>query len=427
MTRHGRSTRWFANSVAMAGLAVVAAGCGDVGRAGTLTGFETSGNSWREGSFSDTGAQVEVWSVEIVATGGKGGDVFGVPNASGLSVSRKYGGRGCEVRVTTRTFGSTISSSVGTPGDDVDATRLNYDTYVAAGGKGGTGLIGGGDGGSNVWEWLPDPGGAGGGAATAVWRDGISLATAAGGGGASVYFDGGSACVAGTADGGDGTGPSGYAGYGARLVDGRFVCGQGGTNAITGGRGFAGVRFPGYATMPAPAMYGGTGQTVSTNFAAGGGGGGGGECGGGGGAGSSSNRQDKSGAGGAGVSFGWSEWAAGGYAPPSFSASSSPPRVVFHWVQFTTDKALVGGRVGQPYSVTLTADFGETGALTAQQGARWTVYSGSIPGLRLDPATGVLSGTPTTPGTYTVAVEAAATQNGLIRAHSRRTFTIVIS
>ncbi len=67
----------------------------------------------------------------------------------------------------------------------------------------------------------------------------------------------------------------------------------------------------------------------------------------------------------------------------------------------TTPAALPGGSVSLPYSVTLAASGGT-------QPYRWTVLSGALPlGLALAPASGVLSGTPLSAGTFSFTVQVA--------------------
>lgn len=62
--------------------------------------------------------------------------------------------------------------------------------------------------------------------------------------------------------------------------------------------------------------------------------------------------------------------------------------------------SLLSGTVGTAYSRTLTADSCATTPLS------WQVFSGSLPdGLTLDETTGVISGTPTTDGTYSFTIQ----------------------
>jgi hypothetical protein len=66
-----------------------------------------------------------------------------------------------------------------------------------------------------------------------------------------------------------------------------------------------------------------------------------------------------------------------------------------------TTTSLPNGTVGQPYSRAVQAA-GGTGAFT------WSISAGTLPpNLNLDPATGVISGTPTTPGTSSFTVRAS--------------------
>ena len=76
------------------------------------------------------------------------------------------------------------------------------------------------------------------------------------------------------------------------------------------------------------------------------------------------------------------------------------------------------GVVGVPYSTTLTAS-GGTGALT------WSVVSGNPPaGLTFNPATGVLSGTPTTVGTSAFTVQVVDTSNVPFTVQARESVTV---
>jgi len=75
--------------------------------------------------------------------------------------------------------------------------------------------------------------------------------------------------------------------------------------------------------------------------------------------------------------------------------------------------ALAAGTVGMTYSQALSATGGTPIA--------WSVASGALPaGLSLDPAAGVISGTPTTPGTFNFTVQAANAVGSDTRAFSIR-------
>ena len=94
--------------------------------------------------------------------------------------------------------------------------------------------------------------------------------------------------------------------------------------------------------------------------------------------------------------------------------------VVTRAVTITTPSPLAPATVGTPYTKTL-------GSQWALAPARWAVSAGALPtGLTLNPATGVISGTPTTAGTTTfgVTVTDATTPTPL---SGSRTFTMVVT
>ncbi|MFM5904280.1 MAG: beta strand repeat-containing protein, partial [Microbacteriaceae bacterium] len=85
--------------------------------------------------------------------------------------------------------------------------------------------------------------------------------------------------------------------------------------------------------------------------------------------------------------------------------------------------SLASGNVSSAYSQTLTAT-GGTGTYT-----NWTKSSGTMPpGLSLDSSTGVISGTPTTSGTYSVTftVDSGTLDTGAANTSNTKTYSIVI-
>jgi hypothetical protein len=86
-----------------------------------------------------------------------------------------------------------------------------------------------------------------------------------------------------------------------------------------------------------------------------------------------------------------------------------------------TTPALAGGGVGEPYSATLAATGGPTPADYS-----WAVVSGSLPaGLSLDPASGMISGTPTTAGSSTFTVQVTA--GGAFPVTAAQSYTITVA
>ena len=82
----------------------------------------------------------------------------------------------------------------------------------------------------------------------------------------------------------------------------------------------------------------------------------------------------------------------------------------------TTPTALPSASAGVPYSQTISA----TGGVTPYA---WTIVSGAVPGLTINPATGVLSGTPTTGGSYSPRIQVADAAGTT----SARTFTLTVT
>ena len=88
---------------------------------------------------------------------------------------------------------------------------------------------------------------------------------------------------------------------------------------------------------------------------------------------------------------------AGGRATKSFSVVVNPPSL-----SITVGAQPPGGTVGVAYSQTLPlVANGGTPPIT------WSVTAGAVPGLTFNPATLVLSGTPTTAGSFTLTIQAA--------------------
>src|SRR3989442_236408 len=88
---------------------------------------------------------------------------------------------------------------------------------------------------------------------------------------------------------------------------------------------------------------------------------------------------------------------------------ASPPTI-------TTPSPLPPGTVGVPYSQTMLA----TGGVSPY---RWGGSGTLPPGLQLAPDSGVLSGTPATPGTFTFTIQVADDLN----ANSSKAFSLTIN
>jgi hypothetical protein len=93
-----------------------------------------------------------------------------------------------------------------------------------------------------------------------------------------------------------------------------------------------------------------------------------------------------------------------GFSGPAGVASSAPPP------KLTADKPATTATVGTAYSYTYEAT-----VQVSEPIATFRIASGSVPpGLTLDPTTGVLSGTPTTAGTYHFTIEAVNAATGTL-------------
>jgi hypothetical protein len=98
------------------------------------------------------------------------------------------------------------------------------------------------------------------------------------------------------------------------------------------------------------------------------------------------------------------------YEPPHFEQSAGGASIYISGTQ------LSNGTVSFAYSETLTANGGFPPYT-------WTLLSGSLPpGLSLGPSTGIITGTPTTAGTYTFTVEATDSLSNI----ATNTFSITI-
>ncbi|MFZ9630070.1 MAG: hypothetical protein ACO3C1_12060, partial [Ilumatobacteraceae bacterium] len=201
------STRLSLSAAALTALLVPLVSCG-AERAGTATfAYATP----VVGATFDPAANPDVVALQVVAVGGRGGAV-----PSSLVATPQRGGRGCQVTVTVLASGGVISSVLGANGGDAPTSGAAL---------GGSGWIGGGQGG----QALRGLGGASGGGATGVFRGTTLIAVAAGGGGAGTSGAGGSACGLSTADGQVGSGLA--PGAGAQIVGTTNTPGAGGTTA----------------------------------------------------------------------------------------------------------------------------------------------------------------------------------------------------
>lgn len=380
--------------LAAAGLATLSCAAD---RSGTLLSqVATVGPSFDEAAHSD------VWVVQAVVVGARGGNVT---LADGTVVQ---GGRGCVVTMSYATYGATANSLVGVAAPDVTSQSAT---------TGGGGFRGGGNGGAG----LGARGGAGGGGATGVVRSGILVAVAAGGGGASARGAGGSACGDGTQSGQNGSGS--VPGQGAVVTGTQDVPGAGGRiSGIAAGAG----RCPALSSSLSLAdlVAGGAGGQVPVVTFNGGGAGGAGSCGGGGGAPDVAGQSSASG-GGAGSSYAFESCANGiTCVAPSFAASTSAPGVTYRWITMANvgpQSVPAGNEVHYAY----TATYADGALVNSDLNAEYSIVSGSIPrGLTLDASTGIISGRPYV-GRVTFTLQAAVrSADGRVIAMSRHAYEI---
>jgi hypothetical protein len=344
---------------------------------GWLTGTAGSADAATTSSFTVGACTTQDWTVPAGVTAA----VFDVYGAVGGEFGNTLGGSGGHVQAALALSpGEVLTIATGGQGG---STGQQPGMYNSPGGSGG--CNGGGAGGAGQGTGLPatwsEPGAGGGGESEVSYSGAAApILVAAGGGGASYYGNGG--------EGGPQTGGSGSAVLaGARAATGGSQTAGGqpgeaanglisityGATAGSAGTGGAGGAFPALGT-------GGTG----------GGGGGAGWYGGGGGA-------IDSGAGGSnyispaafgGMSDGGANFGQG-YVTVTYGAADFP--------SFTGGPS--DGFAGQAYSYQFQSTSWPAPQYATQQSAL-------PPGLTLS-ASGLLSGTPTTPGSYTFYVATA--------------------
>ena len=353
------------------------------------------------GDSFDESAHPDVWVVQAVAVGARGGNVT---RTDGTVVQ---GGLGCAVTLSYATYGATANSLIGVAATDVNSQNAAI---------GGGGFRGGGNGGVG----LSARGGAGGGGATGIVRDKILVAVAAGGGGASARGAGGSACENGTASGQAGSGAA--PGRGAVVTGTQDTPGAGGSaGGVVGGAG----RCPALsASSLADLVAGGAGGQVPVVSFNGGGAGGAGSCGGGGGAPDVTGQTSASG-GGAGSSYAIESCANGiTCVAPTFAATTNAPGVTYRWITMA-NVGLQTVPAGNEVHYSYAATYADGVVVNADLNAEYSVVSGSIPkGLTLDASTGIISGRPYL-GRVTFTLQAAVrSADGRVIAMSRHVYEI---
>jgi hypothetical protein len=112
--------------------------------------------------------------------------------------------------------------------------------------------------------------------------------------------------------------------------------------------------------------------------------------------------------------------AGGGLVSPILDIDATNPNIISYTVPLDTSAPVIqpttlpNGTTGAGYSQTLTASEGTPAY------KQWSVSSGTLPpGLSLDPATGVISGTPTQTGSYTFTVQVTDSSDSILYAEGR--------
>ncbi len=314
--------------------------------------------------------------------------LYGAQGAPGSYGGSGSGGLGAEVTATVPvTAGAMLQVDTGQAGNQYEG---------AAFGGGGAGNYGGGSGGGASYVISPAPDG------SYPFSDVMLVAGGGGGGGASGSSSGGNGGAAGTA---------GAAGQ-PTSADGPNLGGGGGGAPGTltaGGAGGAGGGVTGSGSCGAfGGSPGDTGSQGAGGSGEGDGGGGGGGYFGGGGGGGGGNSDCVAGAGGGGGGGGssYTGGASGAKVQDGIAAPSGAPNgevIISYSVPITTlavtTTSLPGATAGSPYNAVLAATGGDTVY-------SWSLAAGSsLPsGLSLSPS-GVISGTPTVGGTFSVTVQ----------------------